>query len=268
MSAARPSSRPDGERVAAALREEGIELLRAGNEGPLTLSGTNTWVVGRDPAYVVDPGPGIAEHVEALIELLGARGGLGGVALTHDHPDHAGAVVPLLSRMPAPLAAGRGEADVRLADGCAFGPLRAVATPGHAPDHFAFLSGRACFTGDAVLGEGSVFLTPDPGALAGYMRALRRLREMPIATLCPGHGPVVLDPRGRLDEHLEHRLQRERALVAALQAGARSVEEMLDAAWPEVPAPMRPFAAVTLAAHLDKLSDEGRLPEGVRRPRL
>ena len=123
-----------------------------------------------------------------------------------------------------------------------------------------------CFTGDAVLGEGSVFIAPDPGALRGYLAALRRLRAMDLALLCPGHGPVVEDPAAKLDEYLAHRLDRERRVIAALDAGARTVDELLDAAWADAPAVLRPAAAVTLAAHLDKLEEEGRLPEGVERP--
>jgi glyoxylase-like metal-dependent hydrolase (beta-lactamase superfamily II) len=163
------------------------------------------------------------------------------------------------------VAAGRGGVDVRLAEGVRFGPFEAVFTPGHAPDHFALIAGRACFTGDAVLGEGSVFIAPDPGALSGYLDALARLRERELDVLCPGHGPPIWEPRERLAEYIEHRLDRERRLLAALAQGRRSTEEMLDAAWDDVPEILRPAAAVTLAAHLDKLAEEGRLPDGVQR---
>jgi glyoxylase-like metal-dependent hydrolase (beta-lactamase superfamily II) len=165
-----------------------------------------------------------------------------------------------------PLAAARGAVDVLLADGERFGPLQALATPGHAPDHLAFLAGRVALTGDAVLGEGSVFIAPDPGALADYLKGLERLLSLHPAVLCPGHGPLVTDPDAKLAQYIAHRLDRERRLLAALQAGARSVPEMLDAAWDDVPRLLRPAAAVTLAAHLDKLDGEGRLPDGVQRP--
>jgi glyoxylase-like metal-dependent hydrolase (beta-lactamase superfamily II) len=244
-----------------------ILRIRAPNPGPMTLSGTNTWVVGREPAWVVDPGPLVDAHVERVIAAIDARGGLGGVVLTHDHADHSQAVETLLEQRPAPLAAGRGEAEVRLAEGVRFGPFEAVPTPGHAADHFSLIGEGACFTGDAVLGEGSVFITPHTGAMAGYLRALERLRERSdFDVLCPGHGPPVWDVAGKLDEYVRHRLDRERALVAALASGGSSVEELLDAAWADVPAQLRPAAAVTLAAHLDKLDGEGRLPEGVERP--
>jgi glyoxylase-like metal-dependent hydrolase (beta-lactamase superfamily II) len=247
------------------LADYDVLRLRADNPGPLTLSGTNTWIVGRDPAYVVDPGPAPAAHIERLVEAVDARGGLGGIVLTHDHADHAEGVDALRERRPAPLAAGRGEADVRLVDGTCFGPLRALATPGHAPDHLALICGRVCFSGDAVLGEGSVFIAPDPGALAGYLASLRRLRERDLDVLCPGHGPPIWEPKAKLDEYIEHRLERERLLLAALAAGHRTTTELLDAAWADVPAELRPVAAVSLRAHLDKLADEGRLPDGAER---
>jgi len=238
-----------------------VALVRADNPSPLTLDGTNTWLVGRDPCWVVDPGPALDAHVEAVLEEGAARGGIGGVALTHDHADHSAAVA--LVRGSAVVAAARGDADLVVGDGDACGPFSVVATPGHAPDHLAFVVGRVAFTGDAVLGAGSVFVSADLGA---YLTALRRLRGRDLALLCPGHGPVVEDPRGWIDGYVSHRLDRERRLLAALDAGARSVDALLDAAWSEVPAVLRPAAAVTLGAHLEKLAHEGRLPDGVERP--
>jgi glyoxylase-like metal-dependent hydrolase (beta-lactamase superfamily II) len=241
--------------------------IRAENPGPFTLTGTNSWIIGRDPAWIVDPGPALAEHLDALSAELQARGGVAGIALTHDHPDHAQAVVPLRERFPqAMLAAGRGDPDQVLRDGDRVGPLQAVFTPGHAPDHFSFVYGSSVFSGDAVLGQGSVFIAPDPGALAGYLEGLARLRRQEPELILPGHGPPVARPAEKLDEYVRHRLDRERRLVATLGAGTRSVAEMLDAVWDDVPEPLRPAATVTLAAHLDKLEDEDRLPGGVERP--
>jgi glyoxylase-like metal-dependent hydrolase (beta-lactamase superfamily II) len=250
------SAIPDAER----LQDMGVLRLRADNPGPLTMSGTNTWVVGRAPAWVVDPGPALAEHSGALVAAISERGGLGGIVLTHDHIDHSEAVASLRERFPAPLAAGRGSAEVELKDGVRFGPFEALYAPGHAPDHFALIVDRVCFTGDAVLGEGSVFVAPDPGALAGYLDALTRLQERDLDVLCPGHGPPIWEPQERISQYIEHRLERERLLLAALAEGRRSTEELLDSAWSDVPAQLRPLAAVTLSAHLDKLAEEGRLP--------
>jgi glyoxylase-like metal-dependent hydrolase (beta-lactamase superfamily II) len=241
--------------------------LRASNPGPFTLSGTNSWLVGRGPAWLVDPGPAIDEHLAALAAEIEQRGGLAGIVLTHDHSDHSDAVPAVRARFAdAPLAAARGDVDMLLTDGSRVGPFEAVATPGHAPDHLAYVVGDVALTGDAVLGEGSVFIAPDPGALASYLDGLAKLRERQLSVIGPGHGPPVGDPAAKLDAYISHRLDRERRLLAALDAGKRSTDELLDAAWDDAPAGLRMAAAVTLAAHLDKLADEGRLPDGVERP--
>jgi glyoxylase-like metal-dependent hydrolase (beta-lactamase superfamily II) len=245
-----------------------VALVRAGNPGRLTLSGTNTWLLGRDPCWVVDPGPLLESHVDAVLIEAETRGGIGGIALTHDHADHAEAVEELRDRAGVPVvaAARHPAATLRPAHEDAVGPLQALAVPGHAPDMLCFAFADVCCTGDAVLGEGSVFIAPDPGALRGYLEGLRDLRARDFAALLPGHGPVVNDAAQRLDDYAAHRLDRERRLVAALDAGARTVDELLDAAWSDVPSHLRFAAAITLAAHIDKLDEEGRLPAGVERP--
>jgi glyoxylase-like metal-dependent hydrolase (beta-lactamase superfamily II) len=241
--------------------------LRAANPGPFTLDGTNSWIVGRDPAWLVDPGPALPDHLAALQAELEDRGGLGGIALTHDHPDHAEAVGAVRERFPAAaFGAWRGEVTVRLAPGERFGPFEVLALPGHAPDHLVFLVGSVACCGDAVLGQGSVFIAPDPGALRGYLDGLTRLRARQPTWLLPGHGPVIEDPAVKIDEYIAHRRAREQRLVDALEGGARGVDELLDRVWSDVPAELRGAAAVTLAAHLDKLAEEGRLPAGVQRP--
>ena len=243
--------------------------IRAANPSPFTLDGTNSWLVGRDPAWLIDPGPALDEHLDALAAEIETRGGLGGTALTHDHPDHAEALPKIRERFAdAPVAAACGEVDVRLGDGDRFGPLEAMATPGHSPDHLTFILGRIGFSGDAVLGRGSSLIIPFPGALAAYLSSLERLRERELDVLAPGHGPVVFDVRSKLDEYIEHRLDRERRLLDALGRGRRTVSELLEDAWSDAPPALRPAATATLAAHLDKLADEGRLPEGVQRPEV
>jgi glyoxylase-like metal-dependent hydrolase (beta-lactamase superfamily II) len=251
-----------------ALGRHDVALVRADNPGPFTLEGTNTWIVGRDPCWIVDPGPALDAHVAAVLAEARGRGGVGGIALTHDHGDHAGAADAVRAGAGgAPVAAARWEgADVRVGDGDAVGPLRVVATPGHATDHLAFVAGDVCFTGDAVLAQSSVFVAPDPGALRGYLAALERLRAMELAMLCTGHGPPVTDPAALLDRYLAHRRDRERRLVAALADGLHTVDELLDRVWDDAPPSLRLAATATLAAHLDKLDDEGRLAAGVQRP--
>lgn len=245
-----------------------VALVHADNPGPFTLTGTNTWLVGRDPCWIVDPGPDLAEHVERVLAEAARRGGAAGIALTHDHPDHAGAAAAVRAGAGGvPVGAARwAGADVTLADGDTFGPLEVVATPGHATDHLAFVAGRLCFTGDAVLAQSSVFVAPDPGALRGYLAALERLRALPLDLLCTGHGPPVEDPAALIDRYLAHRADRERRLLAALDDGLRSVDDLLDRAWSDAPPSLRLAAAATLLAHLGKLEDEGRLPPDVERP--
>ena len=241
--------------------------MRAHNPGPFTLSGTNSWIVERDPAWLIDPGPALEDHVGALAAELTRRGGLGGIALTHDHRDHSEAVPAIRERFAgAPVAASRGPVDVVLGAGARFGPLETVPTPGHSQDHLTYVVGDVGFTGDTVLGEGSVFVAPDPGALTDYLDGLRRLLARRLAFICPGHGPLVEDPAAKLEQYLAHRADRERRLLEALAAGKRSVDDLLDSAWSDAPESLRLAAAVTLAAHLDKLADEGRLPPGVERP--
>jgi len=259
--------------VAMVLARHDVTVVRAGNPGPYTLEGTNTWIVGRDPAWVIDPGPALDDHLAAVAAEVARRGGLGGIALTHDHPDHAEGVAGLRARVGgagrrAPVAAARGDVELPVGDGDRAGPLEVVATPGHAPDHLAFICGPIGFTGDVVLGRGSSLLLPHPGALAGYLAGLRRLRARRLAVLAPGHGPLVTDPAATLDRYVAHRVARERRLLEALARGLRGVDELLDDVWADAPPALRAAATVTLAAHLDKLADEGRLPADVERPDL
>jgi glyoxylase-like metal-dependent hydrolase (beta-lactamase superfamily II) len=228
---------------------KGVTRVRASNPSPLTLDGTNTYVVGR---WVVDPGPSDPDHAAAVRGAL--KGGIEGIVLTHDHADHAEGAPTL------------GAPVFRPGDGESAGPFRAIGTPGHSDDSVCLIWEEGiCFTGDTVLGSGSVFIAPGEGSLSAYLESLRRLRSMPLEVLCPGHGPYVWDPAAKLDEYIEHRLDRERRLIAALDAGLRRQDELLDEAWSDAPAALRYFAGLSLAAHLEKLEEEGRLPEGVER---
>lgn len=226
-----------------------VARVRADNPSRLTLDGTNTWVLGRDPAWVVDPGPLLAGHLEAVVSVVAGRGGAGGVLVTHGHADHSEAAEALAERLGAPLSED--------------GPLERVPLAGHSEDHVVFVWGDVCCSGDAVLGEGSVFVAGD---MAAYLDGLRALRDRELRLICPGHGPPVRDPRARLDEYLAHREQRERDLLAALRDGVRGDEALLDAAWADAPAPLRGAAALTMYAHLRKLGAEGRLPGDVTAP--
>ena len=214
-----------------------IERIRAPNPSPLTLSGTNTYVVD---GWVIDPGPAIESHLDAVAR---AATNPQGILLTHDHTDHSEAAPALAQRLGVEWVAPESS------------PFDVIPLPGHADDHVVFIAGRAAFTGDAVLGEGSVFVS---GRLREYLDGLRRLRALDLERIYPGHGDEVIDPAAKLGEYLAHRLDRERKLLAALQQGAETEDELLDAAWADAPAAVRPFAAITLRAHLEKLREEGR----------
>jgi glyoxylase-like metal-dependent hydrolase (beta-lactamase superfamily II) len=216
-----------------------ILRVRAPNPSPLTLSGTNTYIVD---GWVIDPGPDIPSHLDAVAAAVETPHG---ILLTHDHADHSEAAAPLAERLGVEVVAPQA------------GPFDVIALPGHADDHVVFLAGRHAFTGDAVLGEGSVFVS---GRLREYLDGLKRLRALDLERIHPGHGDEVDDPNAKLDEYLAHRLDRENKLLAALESGAESEDELLDAAWADAPAAVRPFAAITLRAHLDKLREEGRFP--------
>ena len=230
---------------------EGVVRVRANNPSPLTLDGTNTWVAA---GWVIDPGPADPAHLEAVVAAAGGR--IEGIVLTHGHSDHSEGAPELARATGAEVHRPEGDGEL--------GPFRVVHTPGHAPDHVCLILGDVCFTGDTVLGTGSVFIQPGEGSLGAYLRSLERLLELDLAVLCPGHGPVVWDARGKLREYIDHRLERERKLLAALDRGLRTRDELLDAAWDDAPPELRPAAMLTLEAHLEKLREEGRLPGDVR----
>jgi glyoxylase-like metal-dependent hydrolase (beta-lactamase superfamily II) len=236
-----------------------VERLTADNPSPMTLEGTNTYLVGRDPATVIDPGPDDEAHIEAIRGAAELRGGIGTVLLTHDDADHLAGVEPL------------GIEPTRPSDGEVVAGLKAIATPGHAAEHLCFLlpDGEdrfACFCGDLILGEGSTIVGPRRlgGSLADYMRSLERLRALDLTLLYPGHGPVVDDPQAKIAEYVAHRQEREDRLVAALDRGERSRDALLGEVWDDVPEVLRPAAALAMEAHLEKLEEEGRLPGDLR----
>ncbi len=250
-----------------------VVRVRAANPGPMTLTGTNTYVVGSSPAWVIDPGPADRDHIELVRRVGETRGGIEGVLLTHSHSDHNAGV----GMLGAPVLVGNesGFDDLAAllatepvphppapADGREVGPFTVIATPGHAPDHVAYLFGAVCFCGDLILGEGSSIVPPAAGggSLADYMESLQRLAGVGASLLCPGHGEWITDPAAKIAEYAEHRLERERLLLAALAAGRRGEDDLLDAAWSDVPAAMRPAAALAMRAHLEKLEAAGRLP--------
>ena len=256
------------------------DILRivAPNPGPMTLEGTNTYVVGSDPAYVIDPGPRtppICWRCDAAAE---ERGGIAGVLLTHSHADHSAGVAdarraaavrrggapPTRARArPAPSAEAAGPAPV--AEHAAGRPLRGPRRrPATRPTTSASCTARSGFCGDLVLGRGSTFVPPDGGSLAAYLDSLERLAAADLELLCPGHGPYIDRPRGQ-DRRVPRPPPDARASGSSrpLDGGERSRERLLASAWDDVPPELRPAAAVVMQAHLEKLEAEGRLPDDV-----
>jgi glyoxylase-like metal-dependent hydrolase (beta-lactamase superfamily II) len=250
----------------------------------MTLEGTNTYVVAADEgAYVIDPGPNDSGHLDRVREA--ARGEIVGVLLTHGHSDHSEGVEAL----GGPLLWGRasGEAEMEalaraLAAGSTegigeflshternapndgkIGPFTVIATPGHAADHVSFLLGDVCFCGDLILGTGSSIVPPAAGggSLTAYLSSLEALGALDLELLAPGHGPWITDPAAKIAEYRDHRLDRERRLIAALEAGQRSRAALLAEVWNDVPEQLRPAAAIAMQAHVEKLEAEGALAE-------
>ena len=240
-----------------------IRIVRvlAPNPGVYTLDGTNTWIVGEDPAIVIDPGPDDDGHLTAVARLAGR---VTAVLVTHDHEDHAGGAVAFAERVGAPLHAVRVPGASPLEDGRRFaaggGAVTAIATPGHSADHVAFSepSTGALFTGDAVLGRGTSFIDPPDGDLVAYLASLDRMLDLAPRTIRPGHGPVRTDAVDVLRGYREHREEREREVLEALADGPASVDDLVAAIYASYPAEVRPLAARSVTAHLLKLEAEDR----------
>jgi len=240
-----------------------VRRILARNPGPFTLDGTNTWIVGEDPCLVIDPGPADPDHVGRVAREAGR---VQAILLTHHHPDHAPGAA-LLARQTGALVLslhpGVGEDAIDDGDSIQAGDvvLRAVATPGHAPDHVAFHdpAGSGLFTGDAVLGRGTSVVDPPEGDLIEYLRSLETMIALAPSTLYPGHGPVVEDGVAKLNEYLAHRKLRERQVLNGLGDGPRSPQELVPAIYAEYPPELHPAAARSLLAHLEKLVREGRV---------
>ena len=226
-----------------------VERIVAPNPGPMTLDGTNTYLFGESPCVVIDPGPDDSGHIAAVAAAAERRGGAAAAILTHSHGDHAAGA----ERLGIPvLAPGEGE-DLPV-------DLRVLATPGHAPDHVCLIGrGGLCFSGDLILGAGSTFVPPEGEALISFLASLERLLKEDLELICPGHGPWVTDPHAKVREYIEHKLMRERRLLAALERGERSRGAVLDEVWDDAPPELREAAGAVMAAHLEKLRLEGRL---------
>lgn len=237
-----------------------IDLVLAPNPGPLTGPGTNTWVVSSEgEAVVIDPGPVIESHIQAIEATVG-RTSLRGVLVTHTHPDHAPAANRLADHYSVPAvgsAPGPGfSPDRRIADGesVVFGRSAAlcVATPGHTEDSVCFRVGDALFTGDHIMG-GSTVVVED---MTDYMQSLRKLEGTGLHTIHPGHGPVIDAPDEVIAEYIAHRIEREHQVVAALRGGASTLGEIVLDVYADLDPLLAPVAAMSVTAHLQKLRAE------------
>ena len=225
-----------------------IERIVAPNPGPMTLAGTNTYLYGSGPCVVIDPGPDDPGHLDEVRRAADRRGGVGAVLLTHLHGDHA-------------AAAGAFDVPGSVPDGGeAPGGLRVLPTPGHASEHVCLLTADGvCFSGDLILGEGSTFVPPEGHALIEFLASLELLGEIELELICPGHGPCVPDPAAKVREYIEHKMMRERRLLAAIECGEKSRGALLDEVWDDAPPELRDAAFAVMTAHLEKLAIEGRL---------
>ena len=247
-----------------------VRRIVAPNAGLLTGAGTNTYLVGVDEIVVVDPGPAVATHVDAIVGCGGDR--IRWIALTHAHEDHAGAAAALAQRTGAEvLAFGAIDEGFEL-EATEF-RLQALHTPGHSSDHLCYLleEERMLFSGDTLIDGSSVTIAPPDGDMAAYVASLERLssRRLRLRTIAPGHGHLIDDPAVRIGAYLRHRQEREAAILAALEAGAVTVDQLVEQVYVDLAGPLRENAAQTVHAHLLKLADEGRVSgtDGAWHPR-
>jgi glyoxylase-like metal-dependent hydrolase (beta-lactamase superfamily II) len=247
-----------------------IATVRAPNPSAMTLTGTNSYVVdaGGGEAIVIDPGPPIGRHVDAVIDNARERNlRVTAIAITHGHPDHAPAAGPLARATGAriyahPQSQVPHDADLPLEGDLRVGnlALHVVDAPGHTFEHVVFYEPeeRALFTGDVILGEGTVVIAPPGGAMRPYQRTLARLRdEFPdAATIFGGHGPRVDDPAAKIEEYIEHRQMREAELRRQLAGGPKTIPELVLAIYGNGRPILHPAMARQILAYLIALVQE------------
>jgi len=246
------------------------------NPGMMTGPGTNTYLLGRSDPILLDTGAGVPDYVPLLERYLKERGWSqpSRVVLTHRHRDHLGGVEHLRERyrglrigkmihrdagLPADIEDLRDGQTIE-GDGVT---LTALHTPGHASDHLCYYLAeeKAVFTGDVVLGGSTTVIPAEDGDLLDYMSSLKRLQSLDVRRIYPAHGPVIEDAQGRLAEYVEHRLLRERQILAALGDGLTTIPTMVARIYADVPVNLHAMAGQSVASHLKKLAREGRVRE-------
>jgi glyoxylase-like metal-dependent hydrolase (beta-lactamase superfamily II)/8-oxo-dGTP pyrophosphatase MutT (NUDIX family) len=240
-----------------------VRLFLAPNPGTMTGPGTNTYVVDTDNACVIDPA---VDDPDFLDGIVGAAASIATIVVTHRHPDHIGGVRRLVDRTDAVVrAAGGGDAGgvpvVPLADeeviATARARLECILSPGHASDHICLRLDDSLFSGDTVLGEGTAVIAPPDGNLADYLASLRRLRELDIARIFPGHFRPLARPREVIDGYLRHRAARHRAILESLADADASVDEIVSRVYTDTPSDLHPVAKWSVLAHLEMAAEEG-----------
>jgi glyoxylase-like metal-dependent hydrolase (beta-lactamase superfamily II) len=241
-----------------------VTLLRAPNPGPMTLDGTNSWVLrapGEELGFVIDPGPLDEGHLRAIAEHAPFRA----ILITHGHHDHVEGA-PRLSAMlgGTPVLAADAEHGAPLdpqieSDGFR---IRVLDTPGHTLDSVCFLAesgkARAMFTGDTILGRGSTVVAAPDGDLGAYLESLELISDFPDVPMLPGHGPAQPDVAAMAQFYLDHRRERLAQVEAALQSGADTPEKVVDLVYPDIDPAVRFAAIFSAKAQLDYLSHKNR----------
>ncbi len=248
-----------------------IHLVRGENPSLMTNRGTNTYLVGLPDPVLIDAGAGDAEYERRLLDCVGTfrLGEVSKILITHSHRDHVGGLERLRWLFPhAPVYrffpdGPDDPAFEPVEDGSLIeytgGFLRVVHTPGHARDHVCFFDDRRgiLFSGDHIVGEGTVFVSPGGGGMAAYMASLERLRGLDVRAIFPAHGPLIEPGRPKIEEYLAHRRLRERQIPDGLRAGARRVPDLVERIYADVPRSLHGLAAESTLSHLLKLEAEG-----------
>jgi glyoxylase-like metal-dependent hydrolase (beta-lactamase superfamily II) len=240
-------------------------LVLAPNPSPMTLEGTNTWILGSRRTVVVDPGPDDPAHLDRVAE---EAGGVALVLLTHGHPDHSAGAKTLAQRLGVPVRAvdrahRLGEEGLSDGEHVTVDDLvvTVLATPGHSSDHVCFVLPEqgVVLTGDHVLGRGTTVVAHPDGRMRDYLDSLSRLADVGATRLLPGHGPVVDNPAEVIAYYVRHREERLREVEAAVLAGARTAREVVERVYADVDRALWGAAEQSVRAQLDLLVETGRV---------